>query len=467
MAKVSFTAARVNGHVCPAGKSQAFIWDSKSSGLGLRATAAGAKAYIFQGKIHGKTVRLTIGDPRDWGIDDAQEEARRLQRLLDKGIDPRERRAEEQAAHEARQSERLRQEMTVKQAWDEYVEYLRTKTAAKSKRPRSERYIGEHVSYASPGGEPRKRGKGKTVAGPLWPLIGLTLGQLTGTRVAEWLEVEARKRPTAAAYAYRMLRAFVRWCDAKEKYRGIIPADAYTAKDVSDAVPRVGERSDRLERGHLAAWFSAVRQLPPVTSTYLQGLLLNGPRRGELEALRWNDVDFRWGSLQLKDKVEAKGRVIPLTPYFASLLRELKRINETPPKVRKLKSPEGKDQRKDWKPSEWVFPSPTSSSGHITEPRTAHTRALDAAGLPHVTVHGLRRSFTSLAKAKWLDAPAGVVAQIQGHKPSAIQERHYTHRTLDELREWHNRIEAWMIAEGGIEFKPDTEDKRPQAVNAA
>lgn len=465
MAKVSFTAARVNGHTCPADKSQAFLWDSKATGLGLRVTAAGAKAYIFQGKIHGKTVRVTIGDPRNWGIDDAQEEARRLQRLVDKGIDPRERRAEEQASHAARQAERLRQGMTVKDAWDEYVQYLRTKTASKSKRPRSDRYINEHISYASPGGEPKKRGKGKTVPGPLWPLMTLSLGQLTGPRVAEWLDDEGGQRPTAAAYAYRMLRAFVRWCEGKEKYRGIIPADVYSAKDVTDAVPRVGHRSDRLERGQLAAWFGAVRKLPPVASIYLQGLLLNGPRRGELEALQWEHVDFRWGSLHLKDKVEAEGRTIPLTPYFASLLRELKRINETPPNTRRLKTLKGKGET--WEPSKWVFPSPTSESGHITEARTAHARALDAAGLPHVTVHGLRRSFTSLAKARWLDAPAGVVAQIQGHKPSAIQERHYTNRTLDELREWHNRIEAWMIEEAGIKFDADASKKGPHAVEAA
>jgi len=234
---------------------------------------------------------------------------------------------------------------------------------------------------------------------------------------------------------------------------------------VTDAVPRVGERSDRLERGHLAAWFSAVRRLPPVTSTYLQGLLLNGPRRGELEALRWDDVDFRWGSLHLKDKVEAKGRTIPLTPYFSSLLQELKRINDKPPSIRRLRALEAKGNA--WKPSQWVFPSPTSESGHITEARTAHARALETAALPHVTVHGLRRSFTSLAKAKWLDAPAGVVAQIQGHKPSAIQERHYTNRTLDELREWHNRIEAWMIEEAGIEFDADAANKGLRAVDAA
>ena len=51
--------------------------------------------------------------------------------------------------------------------------------------------------------------------------------------------------------------------------------------------------------------------------------------------------------------------------------------------------------------------------------------------------------------------PAGVVAQIQGHKPSALAEKHYRRRPLDLLRQWHSRIEAWMLEQAGIDFKPD------------
>lgn len=108
MSKVNFTAARVDAHHCPEGKSQAFLWDAVSPGLGLRATAGGAKSYIFQGKIHGQTIRLTIGDPRSWTIGKAQEEARRLQILIDADQDPREVKAEQRASYEARQAAALR-----------------------------------------------------------------------------------------------------------------------------------------------------------------------------------------------------------------------------------------------------------------------------------------------------------------------------------------------------------------------
>ena len=82
--------------------------------------------------------------------------------------------------------------------------------------------------------------------------------------------------------------------------------------------------------------------------------------------------------------------------------------------------------------NEWVFSSLAAATGHIEEPKQGHKRALNAAGLPDLTIHGLRRSFGSLAE--WTEAPTGVVAQIMGQKPSAIAEKHYRRRPLDLLR---------------------------------
>jgi integrase len=99
-----------------------------------------------------------------------------------------------------------------------------------------------------------------------------------------------------------------------------------------------------------------------------------------------------------------------------------------------------------------VFASKTAADGKIAEPRYAHNQALSAAGLPHVSLHGLRRSFGTLSE--WVECPIGVVAQIQGHRPSAIAEKHYRRRPLDLLRMWHDRIESWMLEQGRIEFEP-------------
>jgi len=87
-----------------------------------------------------------------------------------------------------------------------------------------------------------------------------------------------------------------------------------------------------------------------------------------------------------------------------------------------------------------------------------HRKALAAAGLPHVSLHGLRRSFKSLAE--WVECPSGIVAQIMGHKPSATAEKHYTVRPVDLLRVWHQKIEAWMLEQAGVKFEATVQPGR-------
>jgi integrase len=94
----------------------------------------------------------------------------------------------------------------------------------------------------------------------------------------------------------------------------------------------------------------------------------------------------------------------------------------------------------------------TSAKGHISVPNTPHTRACRTVGLDGLTLHGLRRSFKSLTE--WLEVPVGVVAQIQGHKPSATAEKHYTVRPLELLRVHHEKIERWLLEQAEIKFDP-------------
>jgi integrase len=81
-----------------------------------------------------------------------------------------------------------------------------------------------------------------------------------------------------------------------------------------------------------------------------------------------------------------------------------------------------------------------------------HRAACLRAGIGSISFHGLRRSFKSLSE--WLEVPVGVVAQIQGHRPSATVEKHYAVRPLDLLRVHHERIEAWILEQSGIVFDP-------------
>jgi len=207
------------------------------------------------------------------------------------------------------------------------------------------------------------------------------------------------------------------------KWNKAAVADGLITRRVMEILPEKKAKNDCLQKEQLTGWFQAVRQLSPVTAAYLQCLLLTGARREELAGLKWEDVDFRWKSMTIRDKVEGL-RVIPLTPYVKHLLKFLPRRNE------------------------WVFSSPAAATGRIQDPSIAHRKALLVAGIEGLTLHGLRRSFGSLAE--WLEMPAGILAQIMGHKPSATAERHYRIRPLDLLRQWHTKLEEWILEQAGL-----------------
>lgn len=266
--------------------------------------------------------------------------------------------------------------------------------------------------------------------------------------VDAWLKAEVAKRPTHAALAFRLLRGFLNWCAERPEYADQVQSSACAARAVREELPKRAAKDDCLQREQLKAWFEKVRAIRnPVISTYLQTALLAGPRQEELAALSWADVGFNWNTLTLRDKVEGE-RTIPLTPHVALLLRALKARNETPPPAPKKMTRKALQARAEWKPSKWVFASRTAKSGRLLEPRIQHKKACDEAGIEGLTIHGLRRSFGTLAE--WVECPVGVVARIQGHKPSATAEKHYRSRPIGLLRRWHTTIEGWILAEAGI-----------------
>ena len=473
--KVKLTDERIKRIVCrDDGRNQDFWWDTEAKGLAVRVTRNGTKSFIFRGKLNGKVIVITIGDVRTWAIypqdpnpNNARTEARRLQVLIDAKIDPRHAKAEEIQAAEAKRVEQAsqqeaehvavkRRDALVSGAWGAYLDYQKDKmTRAHIEKGKKwgPRHLLDHERLAQAGGEKKKRGAGVTKPGPIYPLLKMRMVEISADALTEWQRTEAETRANNARQAFEMFRAFWRWCSTRPEYSGVVDVAAVESKELRDEVPsRKSKRFDVLDSNHLPAWFKAVRGLDnPVVRAYLQTLMLTGARREEIAAMRWADVDFRFGGIWVKDKVAEEGRKIPLTPYVATLLAELKRRNETPPpKHRILNGKKIETDLSKWKPSPWVFFSKAAKDGKLAEPRIPHNRALSAAGLPPLSIHGLRRTFKSMSE--WVEMPVGIVAQIMGHKPSATAEKHYTERPLDLLALWHGKYEAWILNKAGVDF---------------
>ena len=417
--RVNLTAGAIERLTCPAGKQQAFMRDSEAPGLRVRVTSAGAKSFVYEAKLNRQTIRRTIGDVKAWSIELARTEARRLAVVLDKGQDPREIERQQQAAKAAEKAAATAKALTVGEVWPLYLENGKPKRRDAWK----PRYRADLKAMAAQGGEPKKRGEGVTRQGPLYPLLELPLAGVNEDALKIWYDREAVASKHQAARALMMFRGFLRWCAARPEYRSLTDRDAGKAAAIVESLPSNIRRTDALEAAQVPGWWSGVEQLSNRTaSVYLRALLLTGARREELAALTWECVDFQWRKLTIADKVD-NTRTIPLSPYMARLLATLPRVGP------------------------YVFAS-TGKAGRITDTRASHAKALQSAGIEGLTLHGLRRSFSLLGEAA--GAPAGAIAQVMGHKPSATAEG-YRPRSVDALRPFLEQIEAHILSLAGVQ----------------
>lgn len=417
---------------CPEGKDKAFLRDSAAPGLCVRVTAKGAKSFVFQTKTKERAFfSRTIGDVKTWTIEQARAEARRLAVMLDSGADPRELERQQQAEKEAQRQQEQAQALTVGELWPLYLETGRPKRRDAWK----PRYLEDLHKMAAPGGEAKKRGQGLTRPGPLFPLLALPLAEINEDSLKAWYDAEALSGRYQAERALMMFRGFLRWCSSRPEYRALTDRDAGRAPAILESLPPKTRRVDKLMPEQIEGWWAGAERLSnPVHSAYLRALLLMGARREEVAGLRWRDIDWRWRTITIADKVELS-RTIPLAPYMAQMLDSLPRSGE------------------------YVFHS-ASEAGYVKDARTSMAKVLAESGVEHLTFHGLRRTFTQTARRI---VPAGVPAQISGHRPSAVAEG-YAILALDELRPYMTQIEAEFLRLAGVQFDAKAEPGKLRAV---
>ncbi len=427
---------------CPADRPFLLLKDLEKKGLRLRITQAGGKHWQFETRVKGKLFTRALGEWPAVSLDTARQDAHRLRGLTERGIDPRDLEREHQAKVDALAAAAAAQAVddagravTVGEVWPRYLKEGRPKRRDAWKAG----YLADLHTLASAGGVVKKRGKGLTRPGPLFPLLAMPLAAVNEDTLKAWFDSEAVASRHQAARALMMFRGFLRWCAARSEYRGLTDRTAGAAPAIVESLPRNTRRTDALEAAQVAGWWGGVEQLTNLTaSVYLRALLLTGARREEMAALTWECVDFQWRKLTIADKIE-QTRTIPLTPYLASILYTLPRTGP------------------------YVFAS-ESKSGWIADTRSSHGRAMQAAAIKGLTLHGLRRSFSLLGEAA--GAPAGAIAQVMGHKPSATAEG-YRPRSVDALRPFLEQIEAHILRQAGVKFDAQAEPGRLRVVQAA
>ncbi|MBA2286302.1 MAG: tyrosine-type recombinase/integrase [Ktedonobacteraceae bacterium] len=163
--------------------------------------------------------------------------------------------------------------------------------------------------------------------------------------------------------------------------------------------------------------------------------LTTGMRRGELVALRWQDIDFEHRCLHVRQtantvsgygivvgepKTEASRRRIMLHPF---VLETLKLHRETQEAVRLKAGGE-------WQDNNLVF---CNEQGAFYRPQRVLTQfqaILRDAGLPHLRFHSLRHSAATILLAKGVNPK--VVQSILGHSSFQMTMDTYSHVLPDQ-----------------------------------
>ena len=154
--------------------------------------------------------------------------------------------------------------------------------------------------------------------------------------------------------------------------------------------------------------------------------LTTGLRRGEILALRWDDLDFRTGVLRVERQVQRiRGKLVVSQPKTRASSRSI--LLPTP--VLKIL-----EQYRQSVTSRWMFPSPRKgdSPRDPTAVRKKLSAVLKRAGCPAARFHDLRHTFATSALEHGMDVKT--LSTVIGHVSSTTTLNVYAHVT-DEMRQ--------------------------------
>ncbi|MCB1955748.1 MAG: integrase family protein [Rhodocyclaceae bacterium] len=426
MNRERLTPTRIAAFACPEGKQQGFIWDTEVPRLAVRASGS-AKSFIFEAKLAGRTVRVTIGAVDVWAVGDARIEARRLQTLVDKGIDPRDERREKDEAREARKSaaeaEKREQERqghyTLRKLCEAYVDFLDAQGKGRSARDTAS--VFKCHLY---------QGHAALCDTPARDVTARQLATVVRKAMEDGKERTAGKLRSFLLAAYR---AAVRAPFDPKLPAALIPFDviANPVEPLATIPVRAGNRV--LSDAELKVFIEALKD-SPMDRLLKVALLAGGQRIQQLLRARAGDFDSKTGALRLFDpkgkRATPREHVLPLAPRAAGIVADLSDL------ARKRKS-EGK--------TDLLF---SSFGTRPIAPETISNRVTDIAkdlkGDPFQARDLRRTAETMLAS---MGISRDVRAQLLSHGISGVQATHYDrHSYMDEKRAalvaWEKRIAA-------------------------
>jgi integrase len=372
--------------------SDVFLWDGDVTGFGCRIYPSGKRAYLIQYRKRGRTRRYVIGLHGRITVEEARAQAKILLGRVVAGEDVAELRSLDYAA------------ITVSKLCDLYLEAAEKGTIlGKGNRPKrpSTLYVD--------------RGR---IARHIKPLLGSRkVKDLGRADIKRFMDDVSTGKSKADLKTKRRGRAIVSGGSGTARRTvGLFGGILTYAIDIGIRAdnPAHGVRRSADNRRHVKLTAEqycalgktltegAAAEAYPTAANLCRILALTGCRRGEIEKLKWTEINFDGASLDFEDSKEGEGR----RPIGKPALELLKIIPRT---------------------EDLVFSSAKAGHPYSQLPK-AWKQFRAASKLPWLTPHGLRHAYASVAGE--LGYNELTIAALLGHRSGGVT-RGYVH--LDKL----------------------------------
>ena len=378
---------------------QALYWDDELPGYGLRVTK-GAKTFIVQRRVAGKTVRVTLGKYGQLTPDQARKLAVKNLAELVQGVN----------VNAAKEAEKL-QGVTLAEAYQAFVKSRSLTSNTLNQYQRSMR-----LTFADWSGKP--------------------LTAINRALVERRFEEASKRGEALANRDFRFLRALLNF--AMEKYctpdgEPLVPSNPCNRLTALKRWHRIERRTRHIEPHQLKAWFAALEHQPEdsdhrnTVRDFCAFLLLTGCREQEAARLRWADVDLDAAKVTFPETKNHKTHVLPVGPWLAELL----------------------ERRQRQRTSAYVFPA-DNQTGHLLNHRKAILVICRDSGVEY-RCHDLRRTFASIASVHLeRSLSAYTLKRLLNHSSGGDVTSGYVQVGVEDLREPMQQIEDFVLKCAGL-----------------